>query len=47
MADILRIGGGILLSMIGIMLIDQNRWLSGLACFIGGFLLLMIPRFRR
>ncbi len=47
MADRLRVGGGILLCMIGIILIDQNRWLSGLACFMGGFVLLMMPRLRR
>ncbi|MGI9535772.1 MAG: hypothetical protein ACR2PB_01780 [Desulfocapsaceae bacterium] len=43
----LRVGAGIVLCMIGIILVEQNRWLPGLACFIGGFLLMMKPRFRR
>ena len=42
----IRIGGGITLCMIGILLIDKNRWLFGLACFIAGFLVLMKPRKR-
>ena len=43
----LRVGAGIALCMSGIMLINNNRWLLGLACFVGGFLVLMIKRFRR
>jgi len=43
----IRIGAGIMLCMIGIILIEQNRWLPGLACFIGGFLLMMKPWSRR
>ena len=41
-----RIGAGIALCMGGIMLINNNRWLLGLACFVGGFLVLMKGRFR-
>jgi hypothetical protein len=43
----LRIGVGIALCMSGLIFIDNNRWLLGLACFAGGFLLLMINRFER
>ena len=43
----LRIGAGIALCMSGIMLINNNRWLLGLACFVGGFLWLMKGKFRR
>jgi hypothetical protein len=43
----LRIGAGIVLCMSGIMLINGNRWLLGLACFVTGFLVLMKSKFRR
>ncbi|MBT8328732.1 MAG: hypothetical protein HKP52_05765 [Desulfofustis sp.] len=43
----LRIGIGIVLCMSGIMLINKNRWFFGLACFVGGFLVLMKGKFRR
>ena len=43
----LRIGAGIVLCMSGILLINNNSWLLGLAIFVGGFLALMKGRFRR
>lgn len=43
----LRIGAGIALCMSGILLINNNRWLFGLAGFVTGFLVLMKGRFRR
>ena len=45
--EMLRIGAGIALCMSGIMLIYGNRWFIGLACFVGGFLVLMKGRFQR
>ena len=43
----LRIGVGIALCMSGIMLINSNRWLLGLACFVSGIFALMKGAFRR
>ncbi len=44
--DWIKIGAGIGLSMIGILLLEKNHWLFGLASFIAGFLVLMKPRRR-
>ena len=45
-ADWKKIGTGIGLCMIGIVLLEKNHWLLGLASFIVGFLVLMKPRKR-